>query len=463
MTRSDDFRSDGDRMVVMIDVTNTLESDRITGIQRVTRELTAALAIQPSISLVLLRHCATCKTLRPIDDAERAALRQAPVAATRRVDRLPSPLDAIARSAVDSTLARRVVAAIRRRRSGQTPLNRTPLNQTPVNQTPADQRCAHRTLSDLAVPGSVFVDIEAAWWNPDDRQELLPALRSAGVHCALLAHDLLPLSNPEWFDENSRNTFGPWADAHLRSDAFVIANSRFTLGAVHARRDQLGLEPLCAEGVISFGAELPDDVAPAQVPGARSEHASLPNTAPYLLMVSTVEPRKNHDLALDLIAALDSRPDLRLVIVGKAGWKSAATIRRIKRAERNGGRVDWITSATDAELVNLYRGATLTVVPSFAEGFGLSVIESIAYGTPVLASTAAALREAGGDLVDYAAPNNLNEWIRSVERLTNPDGSRSPAADARAAALHSWNPPTWKDAADQFVSVVTTAHTREEK
>ena len=426
---------------VLIEVTNTLDSDRITGIQRVTRELTAELIGRPDLDVVLVRHCASCDGLRPIDDAEREALRSQPRPVARRIDKLPAPIARLARVAVEKPPLKQWITAAQRRRG------------------PADAesaRCAHPTLYELAVPGTVFVDVEAAWWNPINRAELLPRLIEAGVRCGFIAYDLLPLTNPEWFDVGSRNAFAPWVQAHLAGDTFVMADSHFTLNEVHGLRAQQSLPPLAASGVIPLGAELP---TPTDVDLARRSAVAVPDE-PYLLMVSTIEPRKNHPLALRIMELLHDRPTLRLVIVGKRGWSSAKTVRAIQKAVRTNGRVEWISSATDADLMNLYANATLTLVPSLAEGFGLSVIESIAYGTPVVASTAEALLEAGGELVDFASPHRPDEWVTQIKRLTMPDGTRSPAARERAAALGGWTPSTWKDAADQFVSIVMAAQER---
>src|SRR3546814_2733800 len=78
----------------------------------------------------------------------------------------------------------------------------------------AKHRLAHRRWTDLFVDvdeSALLFDLEATWWSPAPRSELLPDLRRRGVRVATLVYDLMPLRNPEWFDPQNRVAFVPWA------------------------------------------------------------------------------------------------------------------------------------------------------------------------------------------------------------------------------------------------------------
>ena len=139
----------------------------------------------------------------------------------------------------------------------------------------------------------------------------------------------------------------------------------------------------------------------------------------YLLHVGTVEPRKNLGALFDALTNLLSVTEgegLRCVLVGRDGWRSDAVRQRLKSDARLRDKVKWLKDANDAELTALYRGARFTVVPSFDEGWGLAVQESLAHGTPCIASPVGGILEAGLGLVEYVRCDNVNELTAAIRR-----------------------------------------------
>ena len=128
--------------------------------------------------------------------------------------------------------------------------------------------------------------------------------------------------------------------------------------------------------------------APAPPPDGLQER-------PYLLFLSNIEPKKGLDTLLDAYAKTADRLDADLVIVGRAAWKSADTIRRL-RDWRGPGRLRWLHYVPDDRLPALYQHAHAFVMPSLVEGFGLPILEAMAAGTPVIHSDHPALMEAAG-------------------------------------------------------------------
>jgi glycosyltransferase involved in cell wall biosynthesis len=119
----------------------------------------------------------------------------------------------------------------------------------------------------------------------------------------------------------------------------------------------------------------------------------------YVLVVGTLEPRKNLDVA---IAAVRDR---ELRVVGGRGWGGV---------EARGATVSWLGPLHDEDLARQYRGAAAFVYPSRFEGFGMPVVEAMACGVPVVASSHPSLDEASGDAAIRADPDDPEALAAAV-------------------------------------------------
>jgi len=146
---------------------------------------------------------------------------------------------------------------------------------------------------------------------------------------------------------------------------------------------------------------------------------------PSYLMVSTVEPRKNHQYLLDTFDLLWAQgADVNLCIVGRMGWKVEALLRRIEQHPEKNVRLFWWSDLSDDELLYCYGNAKMLLFPSFIEGFGLPLVESLSNGLPVLASDTPIHREIGGEQIGYfdlADAHSLKDKLLAIEASGIPD------------------------------------------
>lgn len=111
-------------------------------------------------------------------------------------------------------------------------------------------------------------------------------------------------------------------------------------------------------------------------------------------MVGTIEPRKGHRVALDALDLLWQRGiDVRLTIVGKLGWNARKFVERLQVHPEWNVRLFWDSQATDDQLQGYYADADCLIASSFAEGFGLPIVEAGHFGKPVIASDIPVFRE----------------------------------------------------------------------
>jgi glycosyltransferase involved in cell wall biosynthesis len=251
-------------------------------------------------------------------------------------------------------------------------------------------------------------------------------------------HDLTPLSHPEWHAARTLVGFLPLWERTVERAARFLCVSRTTAKDLIARYPET--EPRVR--VTLNGVDLAF-FSPADDPAARRRTRQRYSAGqPFLLYLGTLEPRKNVEA---LVVACErmwgrrrSRPDL--VLAGGAGWKTAGLHRRIARSPFR-DKIHVAGYAARDAARELYRAAEAFAYPSLAEGFGLPVLEAMACGTPVVASTADALVEVGGDAALYAPPRDVEALARAIEQALEdgPLRERLAAAGRRRAEQFPWD------------------------
>lgn len=246
--------------------------------------------------------------------------------------------------------------------------------------------------------GDVLILADATWVIPRWRNAV-SAARADGARIIPVIYDLLPITHSEFFSRLFCVQFERWlTDMIPMSDALIcISHSTAEeLRLFATRQGQSHLLP--PVGVFPLGATLAggEDSPSESVAKVFQDHCCT------FLMVGTIEPRKNHGQVLDAFQiAWAHGSNAQLVIIGRRGWQCDQIISRIKRLMQTGRRIAYIDNATDDDLRYAYRRAGCLIFSSFAEGFGLPIIEALALGLPVLASDIPVHREVGGRLVEY--------------------------------------------------------------
>jgi glycosyltransferase involved in cell wall biosynthesis len=251
----------------------------------------------------------------------------------------------------------------------------------------------------------------------------LPAERT-GIYC----HDLDAFRvtlEPRRSDEAWRKSLSKLLLAGLRR-ARVVFHSTRVMGEELAKRGLVAPERLVLA---------PLGVAPEFVPEPTRWDEEWARYGPYLLHVGSLIPRKNPQFLLEVFARIATRmPELRLVQIG-GEWSGAHSKWLGDRGLAH--RMLQRRGLTRKELAAVYRQATLVILPSTAEGFGIPVIEALGCGTPVVASRLPVLQEVGGDAIRLCAVGKLEEWSEAVSQvLSDPELGR--LERLRQASRFSW-------------------------
>lgn len=244
------------------------------------------------------------------------------------------------------------------------------------------------------------------------------APRKLPSRLALAIHDPTFVTNPEWLGRRARLILSQLVPTSARRADVVLALSTTAKTDICAA---LGLPEERVAVVSPAPAELfrADD-------GARARVRDLHELGRYVLSVGDIGPRKNLGALVDAVERI-GEPGLELVLVGRAAREAEQVI--------SDPRVRWLGPVADEELADLYRAASVVAHPARYEGFGLTVLEALACGSPVVVSNTGALPEVVGDagIVVHPDVEGLAEGIRAALEPVEADRLREAGPDRAGA------------------------------
>lgn len=264
--------------------------------------------------------------------------------------------------------------------------------------------------------------------HSDLTQRTLRGVRQAGAaRIAVLVHDAIPLDFPQYQRPGVPEAFrGKLQRVRAHAD-LVIYNSEYTRARVEAHMRDWGLLPPAVTA--HLGVELP-------APGALPPGVDV--TRPYFVALGTIEPRKGHDLLLDIWEEMGAAAP-GLLICGARGWNNEAVFARLDRLPA-GGPVRELPGLDDGQIAALLVRSRGLLFPSRAEGYGLPPMEAVALGVPVVCAELPAIREVLGNIPVYVKVSDRYQWRSVIEGL-----AKDPATRQEAVSDAGFSPPRWQD------------------
>ncbi|MBB3234977.1 glycosyltransferase family 4 protein [Phyllobacterium endophyticum] len=297
----------------------------------------------------------------------------------------------------------------------------------------------------VVIGSDTLLMLDSSWHLFELHQPHLRACRLRGGEVITCLYDTVPIRSAAFCDPNMPVMFSKWLRSALMYSTGFVCISRAVADELLALLEAIEFPRRMNVGYWQLGADFSGASAAGETVGTL---ATSPR--PRFLMVGTLEPRKGHRVALDAFETLWSDGvDAELVLVGKTGWEVTHLVERIRNHPEYGKRLQWHETVNDDELGRLYAQCDALIAASFAEGFGLPIVEAGHFGKPVLASDIPVFREvAKGTSVAHfftvgdpaALADAVNQFIRSNDK-----------ADPSMSGGH-W--PSWAESAAQLKEVV---------
>lgn len=256
-------------------------------------------------------------------------------------------------------------------------------------------------------------------------------LRAQRVRPLFMVHDLIPLTHPQFCRAGEKEKHFSRLKNAMQVASGIVCNSLATMeGLVNLCKEHRWLMPPTTVALLA--PELPE-----------STYTFRPVLRPYFVFVSTIEPRKNHLMILQLWLKLsqhmgDAAP--RLVIIGQRGWGFDEVSALLESSPVLEHLVTEISSCSDTDMVNYLQHAQAMVFPSFTEGYGMPVVEALVLGVPVIANNLPVFREFAGDIPEYLSVEQPDLWAKVITDYTAPSSSMRAAQMVR---MKNFEAPTW--------------------
>lgn len=273
----------------------------------------------------------------------------------------------------------------------------------------------------------IYVTADCFWTSDDDTSRIKNA-KDKGARICVYIHDLIPLSHPELFERSSVDLFKKNIMKVMNLQPVLICGSDFVLEEI--KRNFPEIENVKKMELASRASFKLDEITNGV------------DTPGNILMIGTIEPRKNYLFVLKWMEVYGAHE--KLVIIGRKGWKSKQTLKKIREMQRKGFNIQWIENASDARVQQEMQGAKLGICASIVEGYGLPLREFLQRGIPVVSSDIPAFHE--------GVNSDLDLQYFELDSLQSLNSAIQKSHTFRDRIL--FEPRTWENFTQELVSFV---------
>lgn len=281
-------------------------------------------------------------------------------------------------------------------------------------------------------------------WDWEDVLIIEAEKKHAEIYTVI--YDLIPLLYDDVHPKQVRENYKKWIHAAMAYSEGLICISKTVADDIekyYSECDFTRNKPLSVY-YIHLGFDIP-----SANQSVRAEIKNFVRNNKTFLMVGTVEPRKNHKLALQAfmqILSVNNDSNVRLLILGKDGWQNEEfkEMYRLLSDELR-KNILWIQDANDSEVSWSYQNCTALLYPSKVEGFGLPIVEAAYFNLPILCSDTPIFREITQGYAAYFSPDDVDAIKNAIMNWLGDDDY------PQTKNIRLYN---WKHTAQEVLSIV---------
>lgn len=269
------------------------------------------------------------------------------------------------------------------------------------------------------------------WADPTYRQALV-RLHGQNVKLVQFAYDMLPIVTPQFSGHSTQSLTDYIFQIYPLCDKLIAISE-------HTKKD-----------VAQWLKKIKKRVPPIEVIRLGDDFNFVASKKPkdvarinskFIICVGTIEARKNHTLLYYVYKrALEKGIELPdLAIVGRRGWQTDDIYNLIQNDPDINKKIHFFENRGDDELSWLYENCLFSVYPSFYEGWGLPIAESVSRGVPCASSNTSSMQEVAGSLVLYFSPNSVDECLDAMTILLKPTELKRARTQTKKYKITTWD------------------------
>lgn len=284
-------------------------------------------------------------------------------------------------------------------------------------------------------PGDIFFALDLQPQVQVAHRDFYQHLSRHGVKVTFMVYDLLCIQMPQYFVEGGSAGHTQWLNSVAVADsAICISNSVAVELQDWMKSNAADKLEMFSIDWFHLGADI-DNTQPSQgLPHEAGATLASLQSCPSFLMVGTLEPRKGHLQVLEAFEELWRQgQQINLVFVGKQGWLVDELVERLRHHPELNKRLFWLEGISDEYLEKVYATSTCLIAASYGEGFGLPLIEAAQHKLPILARDIPVFREVAGEHASYFTAeqpeqlaDTVRQWLELYKQGAHPKSDQMP-------------------------------------
>lgn len=273
-------------------------------------------------------------------------------------------------------------------------------------------------------------------------------LKQNGVNVHFVVYDILPILCPSWWDKGVAEDFESWLNIVLEStSAICISQQTNSDLSKWIKKTKYDLPKNFQ--IKFFGMGVENNNVPISMKSLEEYSSTLKkiNNKISFLMVATLEPRKGHNQVIEAFEKLwKNGQDINLVIVGKRGWLVDKLVKKLRTHNELNKHLYWLEGVNDEYLEKIYEFSNCLIAASEGEGFGLPLVEAAKHKLPIIARDIPVFKEVAGEHAYYyknnkdskVISNAIVNWLQLYKQNKHPKSDYMPLL-------------TWKESMEQLL------------
>jgi glycosyltransferase involved in cell wall biosynthesis len=259
-----------------------------------------------------------------------------------------------------------------------------------------------------------------------------------------IIHDLTPILFPHYHPFHSQILQRLFLKHILRKADYIVTNSKYTMQDIVKKysftKEKISFIYLGYDSIFS----------PQENNSEILSSYGIQND--FFLFVGTIEPRKNLNTLITAFSLYkdETQKETKLVIIGQIGWKSNELLMEINSNPLK-DEIFILGYVPSEHMPAFYSAALVNIMPSFYEGFGMTILESFACGTPCIVSNVSSLPEVSGDASLTFDPNDAIDLKHKMRLITEDEKL---LVDLKLKSLERAKYFSWKDHGRDFNQII---------